>query len=109
MQSVLCGAGWRFLAVSTTLAVACDQSGSRDVNDARTQRSARPCRPARTATELTNAVGKGIGNANWAMGESLTPPLPARWPDARSGGVVFLTYTFLPLPTGRVAARVRVR
>ena len=63
MQSVLCGAGWRFLAVSTTLAVACDQSGSRDVNDARTQRSARPCRPARTATELTNAVGKGIGNA----------------------------------------------
>ena len=106
MRPILRGIVSRAFALSIAAVAACDQSGGGRVNDERRQ-AAGACRPARTATQLTNLVGQAIGPANWTVGESLTPPLPARWPDVRSGGVVFLTYKFVPLPTGRVTARVR--
>jgi hypothetical protein len=64
-----------------------------------------PCPARRSAAELRDAAGKSAGDS-WPLLATLTPPLPTRWPEA-GGGVLFLTYRLSPLPTGRIAFRVR--
>ena len=96
---------WPGALVAAAIA-ACDPPRGDRVNTP-ARASAAPCRPARTAAQLVDAIAREVGDAPWVMSESFTPPLPTRWPNASGGGIVFLTYRFSPLPTGRVISRVR--